>query len=148
MSYDVIEAEVVKSEVVVPRKDLSRALTRQEREELKALSKEIFGVSSKYEKFYVQKELIVRKTTEIVPGENGEPDTMKDVEVPVSVNGVRQWQNKYRTTEEVLQLLQEFKAGRDAYAAQVKLQEEEAKAKEEAAAKLKQIQEDFTGSAV
>jgi hypothetical protein len=86
-------------------------ITREQREQLKALSTEVFGVASKYQKLYDQKELVTSKTVEIVPGENGQPDTTKEVEVPVlyNDNGVKQYRMKYRSTEEVLQLLLEFK---------------------------------------
>ncbi len=122
--------------------------SREEREELKALSKEVFGVPSRYRKLYATQELITHKVAETVPGENGEPDTTKLVEVPLLQNGVKQYRSKYRSTEEVLQLLRDFKVKRDEYMAQVKKQQEEAKAKKEAEEKLKRIQEDLTGSAI
>lgn len=121
---------------------------RETRELLKALSKEIFSVASKYQKLYASQELITRQTTETMPGENGAPDTTKEVEVPVLVNGVKQFRTKYRSTEQVLEVLLGIKVKRDEYMAQMKKQEEEDKAKKAAEELTKKVQEDLSGSAI
>lgn len=118
--------------------------SREEREELKALSTEIFGVPSRYRKLYATQELITHKVAEVVPGENGEPDTTKLVEVPELKNGVKQYKSKYRNTEEVLQLLREFKAKRDAFLAEMEKKKAEERVKKEVEEALKSV----TGSAL
>lgn len=118
--------------------------TREEREELKALSQEVFGVPSRYRKLYSTKELVTQKISEIVPGEDGAPDETKLVEVAALQNGVKQYKMKHRTTEEVLELLREFKAKRDVYLAEMKKKQEEEKAKKAAEEAVK----DVTGSAL
>lgn len=148
MSHDTVEAEVIEAEVVPPRKDYSQVLTRAERDQLKALSTEIFGKSSKWQTMYEYKYFLTHKVQETVPGENGAPDTEKEVEVPLLYNGSKQWRVKYRTTEEVLQLLQDFKTRRDAYLEQARKAQEEAKLKADEEAKAKKIQEDLGGSAL
>jgi hypothetical protein len=118
--------------------------TREEREELKALSTEIFGVPSRYRKLYEGMELITHKVAEVVPGENGAPDETKLVEVPELKNGVKQYRSKYRTTEEVLALLREFKAKRDAFLAEM----EKTKAAERVKKETEEALKNITGSAL
>lgn len=123
--------------------------SREQREQMKALSMEIFGKSSRYQKFYEQEELVTRTAVETVPGENGAADTNKEVNIPVlSANGTKQYRIKYRTADEVLQLLQEFKAKRDAFIEQMKAQQEAEKVKKEAEELAKKVQEDLSGSAL
>lgn len=123
--------------------------TREQRELLKALSTEIFGVSSRYQKLYEGQELVTKTVTETVPGENGAPDTQKEVKVPVlAANGAKQFRVVRRSTEEVLELLQGFKVKRDEFLAQMKQQQEEAQAAKAAEDLAKKVQEDFGGSAL
>lgn len=125
--------------------------TREQRETLKALSKEIFGASGRWTKLLRDgtKELITRKTKEKVPGENGEPDTEKEVTVPVlTPNGVKQFRQKYYTVESLLELLQGVKVKRDEFMAMVKAQKEADAEAKKAAELQKQVQEDLGGSAL
>lgn len=124
--------------------DISRDL----REELKELSKEVFGKTSKYQKLFEQQELVTKKVTETVPGENGEPDIQREVTVPVLLNGAKQFRMVYRTPEQVLELLKEFKAKRDEFLAKMKADQEAAAAKAKADADAKKLQEDLGGSAL
>lgn len=122
--------------------------SREEREQLKALSKELFGSPSRYQKLYQYDQVKTHKIKESVPGVDGAPDTEVEKEVPLLYNGSKQSVRKYRTTEEVLQLMLDFKVKRDEYMAQVKKAQEEQKAKEEADKLAKKVQEDLGGSAL
>lgn len=122
--------------------------SREVREQLKALSKEIFGVSSRYQKLYSYQQVLTHKVKETVPGENGAPDTEVEKEVPLLYNGSKQSVMKHRSTEEVLQLLLDFKAKRDAYLEAMKAQQEEQKKAREEAAKAQKLQEELGGSAL
>lgn len=125
--------------------------SRPVREALKALSKEVFGASSRYEKLFEYDHVLTHKVKETVPGENGAPDTEREVEVPLMAKGttkVKQSVRKYRSVEEVMQVMLDFKAKRDAFIAEMKAQQEAAKAKQEADAKAKKLQDDLGGSAL
>lgn len=61
-------------------------LSRVEREELNALSKEVFGASSRWQKLITKgvAEVVTETTTEYVPAEDGVGEgTTREVEVPV-----------------------------------------------------------------
>ena len=123
-------------------------ITRAEREELKALSKEIFGKSSKYQMFLDGiPEVITKTTIEEVPGENGAPATTKEVKVPVLYNGVKQSRIRYFSVEETKAELLKMKAQLDDIRAQMKKQQEEQEAKKAADELAKKVQEDASGSA-
>lgn len=125
--------------------------TREQRDQMKALSLEIFGKSSRYQKMFQYDEVLTRKVKETVPGENGAPDTEREVEVPVMVGpgkGSKQSRRKYRTVEQVIQVLVEFKAKRDEFIAQMKKQQEEAAAKKEADLQAQKLQQELGGSAL
>lgn len=122
--------------------------SREQREKLKALSLEIFGKSSRYQKLFEYDEVLTHKVTETIPGENGEPDRTETKEVPTLYNGVKQSRRRYRTAEEVLQLMLDFKAKRDEFLKQMEEQKAAAKAKKEEEARLAKIQEELGGSAL
>lgn len=124
--------------------------TRAQREELKKLSQEIFGASSKWKKFLDNgtKELVTMKKVETVPGENGAPDTQKEVDVPILFNGVKQYRQKYYTVESLLELFQGLKKKRDEFMAMIKKQNEEAQAKKLAEEQAKKVQDELGGSAL
>lgn len=122
--------------------------SRAVREALKALSLEVFGKSSRYQKLFEYDHVKTHKIKETVPGENGAPDTEVEKEVPLLFNGSKQSVRKYRSVEEVMQLMLDFKAKRDEFVAQMKAQQEEAKKKAEAEAQAKKVQEELGGSAL
>lgn len=124
--------------------------TREQREQMKLLSSEIFGASSKWQKLYKYDAALTLTKTETIPGIDGAEDTTKEVEVPLYVEGtkVKQFERKYRTTEEVLALLLSFKQKRDEYLANMKKLQAEALAKRQADEKAKKLQEDLGGSAL
>lgn len=126
-------------------------IPRELRNELNALSKEVFGVSSRWQSLLKKgtSQLITRKTTEVIPGKEGEEPTTKEVEVPVlTPYGAKQFTQKYYTVDEVHQVLLDFKAQLDTIKAQMKQQQEEKIAKEAQEKALKEVQEAANGSAV
>lgn len=126
-------------------------MTRQEREQLKALSTEVFGAPSRYQKLFEYDRVLTHKVKETVPGKDGEPDTEKEVEVPLFAKGtvkVKQSVRTYRSHAEVLQLMLDFKAKRDEYLANVKKAQDEAKAKKDAEEATKKLQDELGGSAL
>jgi len=129
---------------------LGSNLPREQREKLKLLSSEVFGSSSKWQKLYKFDEVLKQTITETIPGEGDAPATTKEVEIPLYVEGtkVKQSVRKYRTTEEVEQLLLSFKEKRDEYIANMKKAQAEALAKRQADEAAKKLQNDFGGSAV
>lgn len=124
--------------------------TREQRDQMKALSQEIFGASSKWQKLYKYDAALTLTKTETVPGVDGAPDTTKEVEVPLYVEGtkVKQFERKYRTTQEVLDLLLSFKAKRDEYLANMKKLQAEALAKRKADEERKKLEQELSGSAL
>ena len=115
--------------------------TREQREQLKALSTEIFGKSSRYQSLYEQKELVTRTVVETIPGENGAPDTTKETQVPDLLNGSKRYRIKHNTTEEVLAILLKLKAIQDEYLAKRKQEQELAE-------QTKKVQDVLTGTAL
>lgn len=114
---------------------------RKTRLELNALSKDVFGVSSKWQKL-VEKgylEEVTEEVTETVPAEKeGDAPTTKTVRVPVlTASGGKQSLLKRYTVETVREFLLERKKTLDTLRALLKKQHEDklAKAKEEAEAK-------------
>lgn len=124
------------------------SITRNERDQLKALSKEVFGVSSKYQRFLDGvSETITHEVEEEVPGEGDAPATTRKVRVPtLSPTGSKQTRMKIYTVQETLDLLLGFKAQRDTFIkAQVDLQIEQA-AKKEQEELQKKVQDELAGS--
>lgn len=101
-------------------------ITRKEREELNVLSKEVFGVSSRWQKFFKGvPELVTKTVTETVPGDKGAPDTTREVVVPVLLNGAKQYRVRAYSAEECKKLLLDAKRQRDEYIAKLKAQKEQ-----------------------
>lgn len=145
--------ETVETEVQITTEESSGGTvqgheTRAQRDQMKALSLEIFGKSSRYQKMFQYDDVLTHEVDEVVPGENGEPDTTKKVRVPLLYNGSKQSRRKYRTVEQVIQVLVEFKAKRDEFIAQMKKQQEEAAAKKEAELQAQKLQQELGGSAL
>lgn len=114
---------------------------RKTRLELNALSKDVFGVSSKWQKL-VEKgylEEVTEEVTETVPAEKeGDAPTTKTVRVPVlTASGGKQSVLKRYTVDSVREFLLERQKSLNILRALLKKQHEEklAKAKEEAEAK-------------
>lgn len=89
---------------------------RKIREELNALSKEVFGVSSKWMGLLEHGELVVvtETVTETIPGENGQPDRTETAQVPkLNKGGTRDYVTKRYTVDEVKEKLLMLKKNRD-----------------------------------
>jgi hypothetical protein len=102
-------------------------IERKVREELNALSKEVFGVASRWQKFIDGvKEPVTKVVTETVPGEKGAPDTTREmtVQVPYGNSKKPQYVIKRYTPEETKELLLKIKKERDEYLAKMKEQQE------------------------
>lgn len=125
-------------------------ISREEREELNALCKEIFGVSSKWQKFFRGvPQVVTKKTKEVIPGKDGAEPTTREVDVPVlDTNGAKQYKTKFFTVEEVRTMLLGFKKQIADYKAEMKRQQDEKAAKEAHDKALKQLEQNAQGSAL
>lgn len=126
-------------------------IPREQRDILKALSLEVFGKSNRYQNLFEYNQVLTTKVMETVPGENGQPDTQREVEVPLlakNTTKVKQSVARYRTVEEVITLLKEFKAKREEFLAKIDEQKAQEKANREAEVKKQQTIEELTGSAL
>lgn len=115
-------------------------ISRKVREEFNAISKEVFGVSSRWQQFYKGVDELVTKTVkeEVPPAKEGDEVTFKEVKVPVLLDGAKQFKRKYYTEDEIRTLLLGAKTQKDAILAQMKAAED----KRRADAELKQTQEE------
>lgn len=86
-------------------------IERKLREELSALSKDVFRVSSKWQSILESgfNELVTEEIDETIPGENGEPDKVEKVKVPVLKNGVKQYVHRTYTLDEVHKMMLDMK---------------------------------------
>lgn len=124
-------------------------ITRVERLEMNELSKEVFGVSSRWQKFLNGVlEPVTRTVNETVPGVDGAEPTTKEAQVPVLVGKTKVSKMRYYSVEEIKTKMLEFKAKKAEIDAIVKQQQAEQKAKQEQEDLQKKIQEDLSGSAV
>jgi hypothetical protein len=136
---------------------------RELREELNTLSKEIFGVSSKWQKLMKGMRIKATKTVEeVVPGEEVTvkhadgtetkemtPATTRTVQVPLlTEHGAEYSVVEYKTAEEVLEQLKDMKVQLDNFRAQMKAQQEEQAAKKAQADAEAKVKEAAVGSAV
>lgn len=108
-------------------------IERKVREEFNALSKEVFGVSSKWQNFYKGVDELVTKTVieEIPPEKEGDAPTTKEVKVPVLRDGGKQYKRRYYTIDEIRNILVGAKAQRDMILAKMKADKELKQAAEE-----------------
>ena len=105
-------------------------IPRELRNELNALSKEVFGVSSKWRTFLKKgaSQLVTRKSTETTPGKDGAEDTTREVDVPVlTPYGAKQFVQKRYSLEEVHELLLSYKKQIDTTREQMKKQQKRRK---------------------
>lgn len=124
---------------------------RKTRLELDALSKDVFGASSRWQKLINKgyTELVTKEVTETVPAEKeGDAPTTKQVQVPVLTEfGAKQSVVKYHTVESVREFLLKQKATLDQIRDMMKQQHEEALAKKATEENAKKLNEEFSGSA-
>lgn len=121
------------------------------KQELNALSKEVFGVSSRWEKLVTKgyTELVTEEVEETIPAEKeGDEPTVSKVSKPLlTKSGGVQSVTKRHTTASVKELMLKLKEGRDAYLAKVKKIQEEQKAAQEKLELAKRINQESGGSA-
>lgn len=127
-------------------------LSRTERDELNALSKEVFAASSRWQKL-VNKgypKLLTEEVTELVPGEKeGDEATERKVRIPLKRHdGAMQSTTEYHTVESVKSFMIERKAMIDGFKAQLKKQQEDAQAKKEQEALELKVHNELQGSAL
>jgi hypothetical protein len=126
-------------------------IPRELRMKLNDLSKEVFGVPSRWQKILKDgtTSVLTRRTFETVPGKDGEPDTQKPVDIPVLTDhGAKQLVIKSYTVDEVYQLMFNYKIQLDAIKAVQKQQAEEKAAAEAEHKALKDVHDTAYGSAV
>lgn len=126
-------------------------INRQTREELSALSQEVFGASSRWQKLLDKgySKVVTEKITEFVPDEaHPEGGTTREVDVPVKTNGVIQSRTERHTVESVRTLMVEMKTKRDAFLAEIKRRQEEEEAKKAQQALQNKVNEQLMGSAL
>jgi hypothetical protein len=127
-------------------------LTRNEREELNALSKEVFGATSRWQKLSNKgySELLSEEVTELVPGEKEEDEgTTKQTRVPIKrADGGFQSVTKHHTVESVKEYMLQRKEQLNLIRAELKRQQDEAKAKKEKQELMKKVGEELAGSAL
>lgn len=128
----------------------------EEREQLDALSKEVFGATSRWQSL-VRKgfsELITEEVQEYVPGETAADGTVGEgftrmVQVPVKrKDGAHQSVHKRHDIRSVTIYMLERKAQLDKIKAEIKRIQDEEKAKKDAAALAKKVNAEASGSAV
>jgi hypothetical protein len=118
--------------------------------ELNALSKEVFGVPSKWQKFLEKgtNQIITRRVTRTIPGENGAEPTTQEVDEPIlSSSGTKQSTSKIYTVEEIHALLLNYKGQIDQIKAMQKQQQEAQKAKQESDRTIQHVKDLAQGSA-
>jgi hypothetical protein len=80
----------------------------------------VFNVSSKWQKFFKGvPELVTKTITETVPGDNGAPDTTREIVVPVLLDGAKQYKTRAYSVDECRKLLLDAKRQRDEYIAKI-----------------------------
>jgi predicted PolB exonuclease-like 3'-5' exonuclease len=131
---------------------MSVVLTKAQREELKALSKEVFGSSSRYQKLMGKgyMEMLTEELSEIVPGEKeGDPDVEKMVKIPVkTADGALQYVQKYHTAESVKAYMEQCRVTIEKFKADMAKKEVEEKAKKEQVQANMEAHQKLGGSAL
>jgi len=126
-------------------------ISRKERKELDALSKEVFGTSSRWHKLVTSGhgELLTEEKTETVPpAKEGEESTTKTVNVPVKTSfGANKLITKHYTVESVKAMMLEQKTRIEQIKEQIKKHYDDMKAAKEAEERTKQLNDQFSGSA-
>jgi len=125
-------------------------LTKEEREELSTLSKEVFGTRNQWQKMINKghPELITRKVVKDVANEAGEITQEESTEPILTSSGRQQFSTKYYTVESVKEHMLALKKQRDEIIAMINKQNEERKAKAEQERALMDINQRGGGSAL
>ncbi len=118
---------------------------------LNALSKELFGATSRWTKMVKtgRFEQVTEEVTEYVPGEKEEDEgTTRKVQVPIKVNGMAISRRKRFTVDEVESYMLKLKAQLDAFKAIIEQQKKAQEAAKAQAELDQKVQETVSGSAV
>jgi ethanolamine ammonia-lyase large subunit len=125
-------------------------ISRKERLELDALSKEVFGASSRWQKLVTKghPELVTEEVDEvIVPEKEGDPVTKK-VQVPVKTHfGANQYKPKHYTVETIREYMLDQKKQFEEIRAKIKQMQEEERVKKAAEDQARQLHNQFGGAA-
>lgn len=125
-------------------------ITRNERKELDALSKDVYGVASRWQKL-IEKghpELVTEEVEEEVPSDNeGEAPTTRKVQKPVLKGGIHQYTTKRYTAETVKAFLLDLKRQLDAYRVQLQAQQEKLETDKKATELASNVHTHLSGSA-
>ncbi len=125
-------------------------ITRKEKDELNTLSKDVFGISSKWQKLVDKgySELVIEEKEETVPAEKeGDTPTTRKVHVPVLKNGAKQYVTKRHTVESIRDYMLNQKTQLDGIRQMIRDQQEAAQAKERAEVQAKELHKQLSGSA-
>lgn len=128
-------------------------LTREEKAELSALSKDVYGASSRWQKLINKgyDRLITEETTEYVPNAEDESKegTTRKVQVPVlRKDGAKQSVRTYHTVDSIKAEMIERKAKLDEIRAIIKKQQDDARAKKEQGKLANTVHRELSGTAV
>jgi hypothetical protein len=122
---------------------------REVTDRLNKLSKEVFGASSRWKKL-VEKGYVKQVTEElddIVPGENGEPDTVKKVQVASRrADGAYLNTLERHTLASVEEYMLDLKKKRDEFLAMIEKQRQEQEAKRRQAELEQQVHREVSGA--
>ena len=126
-------------------------IDRKLKEELNALSREVFGASSRWVKLIENgyHKPVTETVTEFVPDEaHPEGGTNRQVEVPVKHKGIPLSRVERHTVESVHTLLLDLKAKRDTFLAEIEQRRQEEEAKKAQEKLQKEVNEQLMGSAL
>jgi len=148
---EVASVPSVQTEETKPSKSIDQ-LTREERAELNALSKDVYGASSRWQKLVNAgyNKLITEEVTEFVPAEKeGSVGTTRKVQVPVKrSDGALQSVLTRHTVDSIRAEMTDRKAKLEEIRAILKKQREDAKAAQELKQLSQKVQQELGGTAV
>ena len=126
-------------------------MKREKREELNALSKDVFGTASRWQKLVSKGYTALQavEEQEVVPADKeGEEPTVRTVDVPVlTENGAKQYAVEYHTVDSIREFLVAQKTQLDAIRKQLKEQQEKALSDKKAEEQAKELHRTLSGSA-
>jgi hypothetical protein len=126
-------------------------ISKKERLELNALSKEVFGVSTRWSKLVNKgySELVTEEKEETIPpAKEGDEPTKKTVRVPILTKfGAKQSVTKYHTVESIRETMTGLKKQMAELRAMISQHQTEIKAAQDMARKVEIAVGDATGSA-
>lgn len=127
-------------------------ISRNERKELDALSKEVFGSASRWQKLVnkgYEEALMEEKFEDVPADEKGEGGGTKAVQVPVkaTASGGVKYVRKYHTEETIKEYMLQTKKHFEEIRAQIKKHQDDIAAQKAEDAKVKKLNDENAGSA-